>query len=168
MDTELVIGIAQILTAIATLIVAVFLAGQLIIQKGALNRAHRDAESELAFSSRNTISSLLLARLTSDGRASVTAKGFESIDNLSESQDLLRFTGYLRQVYHAFLMEWSLSRDSLDIGDFKERMSRLFVPTGGRQFYSQTGREIIKIRSEELREICDELYELYEGNPGAA
>ena len=31
MDTELVIGIAQILTAIATLIVAVFLAGQLVI-----------------------------------------------------------------------------------------------------------------------------------------
>ena len=48
MDTELVIGIAQILTAIATLIVAVFLAGQLIIQKGALIRAHRDAERELS------------------------------------------------------------------------------------------------------------------------
>ena len=113
MDTELVIGIAQILTAIATLIVAVFLGGQLIIQKGALNRAHRDAERELAFSSRNTINSLLLARLTSDGLASVTSRGFESIDNLSESQDLLRFTGYLRQIYHAFLMEWSISREAL-------------------------------------------------------
>ena len=34
MDTELTVAIAQILTGIATLVVAIFLAGQLILQLG--------------------------------------------------------------------------------------------------------------------------------------
>ena len=71
METEVIIGIAQIVTSIATLVVAIFLAGQLMIQRRSLAIAHQDAERELAFSSRNTINSILLARLTSDGLASV-------------------------------------------------------------------------------------------------
>ena len=51
MDTELVVSVAQILTGAATLIVAVFLAGQLVLQRRVLARAHNDAEIELSISS---------------------------------------------------------------------------------------------------------------------
>ena len=51
MDTELTVAIAQILTGAATLVVAVFLAGQLVIQRKLLDRAHEDAEVELSISS---------------------------------------------------------------------------------------------------------------------
>ena len=44
MDTELLIGIAQILTGIATLVVAIFLAGQLVLQRRSLAVAHQDAQ----------------------------------------------------------------------------------------------------------------------------
>ena len=51
MDTEIVVSVAQIMTAAATLIVAVFLAGQLVLQRKVLTRAHNDAEIELSLSS---------------------------------------------------------------------------------------------------------------------
>ena len=165
MDTELLIGIAQILTGIATLVVAIFLAGQLVLQRRSLAVAHQDAQRELAFSSRNTINSILLARLTSDGLASVVSKGFENMDNLTESSDRLRFTGYMRQCYQAFIMEWILGGEQIDKIEFKERIERMFVPLGGRQYYLQTGREIVKIRSQALTQMFDELYEIHQTSP---
>ena len=51
MYTELVVSVAQILTGAATLIVAVFLAGQLVLQRRVLARAHNDIEIELSISS---------------------------------------------------------------------------------------------------------------------
>ena len=52
MDTELVVAIAQITTGIATLIVGLFLAGQILLQRKALDRAHQDADRELSMSAR--------------------------------------------------------------------------------------------------------------------
>ena len=165
METEVIIGIAQIVTSIATLVVAIFLAGQLMIQRRSLAIAHQDAERELAFSSRNTINSILLARLTSDGLASVVSRGFENMDSITEPSERLRFTGYMRQCYQAFIMEWSVGGSQIEKVEFRERMERLFVPLGGRQYYLHAGREIVKIRSQELSQMFDELYEVYEGNP---
>ena len=165
MDTELIIGLAEILTGAATLVVAIFLAGQLVIQRSALNRAHQDAERELAFASRNTINSIILGRLTSDGLASSVSRGFDDMDSLSEPSDLLRFTGYMTQTYQAFIMEWLLSRESVDAVEFEERMTRLFIPRGGRQYYLRTGREIVRFRSAELFKMFEGLYEVHEGSP---
>ena len=44
-------------------------------------------------------------------------------------------------------------------------MARLFLPRGGRQYYSSTGRAIVSLRSAELLDMFDDLYETYEGNP---
>ena len=52
MDTDLVIAMAQLLTGIATLIVATFLAAQLMMQKKQLEIAHIDSDRNLAFASR--------------------------------------------------------------------------------------------------------------------
>ena len=51
MDSELVVAAAQILTGAATLVVAAFLAGQFILQRKILDRAHEDAERDLSISS---------------------------------------------------------------------------------------------------------------------
>ena len=119
METDLIIGLAQVLTGAATFVVAIFLAGQLLIQRSALNRAHQDAERELAFASRSTINSIILGRITSDGLASAVSRGFDDIDSLTDPSDLLRFTGYMRQTYQAFIMEWLLSRESVDVIEFE-------------------------------------------------
>ena len=97
--------------------------------------------------------------------ASAVSRGFDDIDSLTEPSDLLRFTGYMRQTYQAFIMEWVLSRESVDVIEFEERMARLFIPRGGRQYYSSTGRAIVRLRSAELLDMFDDLYETYEGNP---
>ena len=51
MDWEPIVAVAQIATGLATLIVAIFLAGQLSLQRRALDRAHSDAERDLKYAS---------------------------------------------------------------------------------------------------------------------
>ena len=64
MEAEFVVAIAQITTEIATLIVALFLAGQILLQRKALDRAHQDADRELSMSSAALDQELLLSRTT--------------------------------------------------------------------------------------------------------
>ena len=64
MEAEFVVAIAQITTGIATLIVALFLAGQILLQRKALDRAHQDADRELSMSSATLDQELLLSRTT--------------------------------------------------------------------------------------------------------
>ena len=52
MDTDLVIAMAQLLTGIATSIVATFFAAQLMMQKKQLEIAHIGSDRNLAFASR--------------------------------------------------------------------------------------------------------------------
>ena len=49
MEQALVVALAQIGTGLATLVVAVFLAGQLLLQRKELAIAHRDSIREQAF-----------------------------------------------------------------------------------------------------------------------
>ena len=64
MEAKFVVAIAQITTGIATLIVALFLAGQILLQRKALDRAHQDADRELSMSSAALDQELLLSRTT--------------------------------------------------------------------------------------------------------
>lgn len=64
MEAKFVVAIAQITTGIATLIVALFLAGQILLQRKALDRARQDADRELSMSSAALDQELLLSRTT--------------------------------------------------------------------------------------------------------
>ena len=64
MDWDPVVAISQILTGLATLIVAVFLAGQLKLQSKSLDRAHEDANRELTMSSVSLNLDYMLSRTT--------------------------------------------------------------------------------------------------------
>ena len=58
MDTNSIVVAAQLLTGLATLIVASVLIGQMVLQRKLLQIAHRDADNNLsmqAISERNTI-----------------------------------------------------------------------------------------------------------------
>ena len=52
METGFVVAIAQIATGIAALVVALFLAAQLILQRRQLDIAHQDSFRELGFAAR--------------------------------------------------------------------------------------------------------------------
>ncbi|MDE0745090.1 MAG: hypothetical protein OSB66_05100 [SAR202 cluster bacterium] len=64
MEAKFVVAIAQITTGIATLIVALFLAGQILLQRKALDRARQGADRELSMSSAALDQELLLSRTT--------------------------------------------------------------------------------------------------------
>ena len=51
MDTDTIVVVAQLLTGLATLIVASVLIWQIVMQRKSLEMAHRDNEQSLAFSS---------------------------------------------------------------------------------------------------------------------
>ena len=60
MNTELVVAVAQILTGAATLVVAIFLAAQFVVQRKVLVRAHEDADRELTLTSLGLLQEYLL------------------------------------------------------------------------------------------------------------
>ena len=61
MDTQVVVAVAQILTSIATLMLANFLAAQMMMQRKQLAITHRASNRELAFASRTRTQELTLA-----------------------------------------------------------------------------------------------------------
>ena len=153
MNWEPIIAGAQISIGIAILIVAAILASQLILQRKVLDRAHLDAAREIAFASRNTINPVLLLRLTSDSLANVVSKGFQGTEALTGHKDLIRFDGYMKQTYYAFIDKWQISGEYLDIVEFKERAGNLLSPVGGRQYYLRSGRDIVSLRSNTLTKV---------------
>ena len=66
MDTEIIVSVAQILTGAAPLIFAVFLTGQLVLQRKVLTRAHNDAEIELSLNSNSFWKDLSVLKVLSE------------------------------------------------------------------------------------------------------
>ena len=98
MDWEPVVAVSQIATGLATLIVAVFLAGQFALQRKALNRAHEDADRDLSMSSVSLLQDYQLYRYTKEQTSKVWAKRDEGLDSFNESEyDTI--TTYLRIGY---------------------------------------------------------------------
>ena len=66
MDTDTIVVVAQLLTGLATLIVASVLIWQIVMQRKSLEMAHRDNEQSLAFSSLELTDKLLAVRMEKD------------------------------------------------------------------------------------------------------
>ena len=66
MDTDTIVVVAQLLTGLATLIVASVLIWQIVMQRKALEMAHRDHEQSLALSSLELTDKLLAVRMEND------------------------------------------------------------------------------------------------------
>ncbi len=94
MDTEIIVAVSQIATGIATLIVALFLAGQLLLQRKQLDIAHQDSVRELGFTARTRQEEVTLARLTDESLLSTYLKADEGLSVLNPAE-LHKFHAYM-------------------------------------------------------------------------
>ena len=170
MDTDLVIAVAQLLTGIATLIVATFLAAQLMMQKKQLEIAHIDSNRNLAFVSRTRTQELTLAQITSESLLSAYENATDGFDALDDA-DTRRFFGMQREFYVQLLTEWSLGRggqvEHLNVDYYKGRLGIIMATSGERQYYVSNGRVILSLleTSGELVKLGDIVYQELEGSP---
>ena len=166
MDTEIVVSIAQILTGAATLIVAVFLAGQLVLQRKVLTRAHNDAEIELSLSSNAFWKDISVLKVLSEPLRKAYLKRDQDFHSLSkEDTDVL--TEYYEQMYSFLNMEWRLGRLDRNPVYYSLRINQLLDSNVGRQYYEERGRIILSATEDYvgLRSLADSVYENHVGAP---
>ena len=170
MDTQVVVAVAQILTSIATLMLASFLAAQLMIQRKQLAITHRDSYRELAFASRTRTQELTLAQITNESLLSTYEKAKNGLEKLDE-QETRQFFGIQRELFVQLLTEWSLAMSSnverLNVEYFKGRLGIIMGTDGERQYYANNGRVILSIleTTGELMKLGDIVYEELTGSP---
>ena len=171
MDWEPVVAVSQIATGLATLIVAVFLAGQFALQRKALNRAHEDADRDLSMSSVSLLQDYQLYRYTKEQTSKVWAKRNQGLDSFSESEyDTI--TTYLKIGYTQIITDRRLGRLINSPTYYHWRLTALLDSLCGQELYIQQMRNIL-IGSERnfvnnvpaLYEIADKAYEELTGNP---
>ena len=156
MDTDSIVVVAQLLTGLATLIVAIFLAGQFVLQRKVLDRAHLDAERELTLSSLSLFQDHLNSRVTNESVRNLYAKRHEGLSNLSTSE-FDGITTHFRMGYLITNNEWSLGRAKNFPGYYIKRFQGYLDSVAGREYYVQTGRAILN--RDRLVEIADEVFE---------
>ena len=83
MDTDSIVVVAQLLTGLATLIVASVLIWQMLLQRKFLETAHTDNEQSLAFESLGLTDKLLAVRMEEDF-SNVWIKRHSTEKNLNE------------------------------------------------------------------------------------
>ena len=160
MDTEIVVSIAQILTGAATLIVAVFLAGQLALQRKVLTRAHNDAEIELSISSNSYWKDVSVLKVLSEPLRKAYLKRDQDLYSLSkEDTDVL--IEYYEQMYSFLNMEWRLGRLDRNPVYYSLRIQQLMSSNVGQQYYEAFGRTLLSATEDYvgLRSLADSVYE---------
>ena len=166
MDTEIVVSVAQIMTAAATLIVAVFLAGQLVLQRKVLTRAHNDAEIELSLSSNAFWKDISVLKVLSEPLRKAYLKRDQDFHSLSK-EDIDVLTEYYEQMYSFLNMEWRLGRLDRNPVYYSLRINQLLDSNVGRQYYEERGRIILSATEDYvgLRSLADSVYENHAGAP---
>ena len=141
MDTDTIVVVAQLLTGLATLIVASVLIWQIVMQRKSLEMAHRDNEQSLAFSSLELTDKLLAVRMEKD----LDDKEFEKLNNY-----------YLRW-FTVMNTEWHMGRLTGESDTYyKRKLWAILNAQCGQEFYIREGRDFI--RFERLRQLGDDLY----------
>ena len=165
MDTELVVAIAQITTGIATLIVGLFLAGQILLQRKALDRAHQDADRELSMSSAALDQELLMSRTTREQIKKSWGKREEGLDNL-DGEEVDALNVYFRAGFVLSITMWRLGRLKDRPGYYTRRYEALMDSVAGREYYHRHFRQ--RVLDSELASIAEEVYKGLEGNHSPA
>ena len=166
MDTELIVAVAQIATGMATLIVALFLAGQLLLQRRQLDIAHQDSVRELGFTARARQEEVTLARLTDESLLDTYLKADDGISVLKPAE-LHKFVSYMRLLYMQTINDWLLGAYENNPNFFKGRLRIILNTVGAREFYVTEMRNTMNYLEEsgELKSLGDTVYEELEGSP---
>ena len=159
MDTDLTVAIAQIITGTATLIVALFLAAQILLQRKALDRAQTDAESELSLSSFALVQDHFHLRISSDALREAYDKRDEGLDKLSESEASILRT-YFYTAYARINTEYRLGRLSSRPDYYRRMYAGLMDSESGLQYYEERGRTLVVAYDStgERVSLTDEIY----------
>ena len=166
MDTEIIVAVSQIATGIATLIVALFLAGQLLLQRKQLDIAHQDSVRELGFTARTRQEEVTLARLTDESLLSTYLKADECLSVLNPAE-LHKFHAYMRLLYMQTINDWRLGAYGNNHTFFKGRLRIVLNTAGARELYVTEMRRTMTYLEEsgQLRRLGDTIYEELEGKP---
>tara|TARA_B100001013_G_scaffold334654_1_gene252491 strand:- start:483 stop:1094 length:612 start_codon:yes stop_codon:yes gene_type:complete len=163
MEQALVVALAQIGTGLATLVVAVFLAGQLLLQRKELAIAHRDSIREQAFASETRRDNIALAAVNDEAFAKLWIRGAEDLSKLDDVAHY-RFRTYLRTYFLWVRTDWQVRRESEDISTFESLLRTLLAAKGRRDQYVGDLRGNF-MSEPELLQLADHIYEEFEGSP---
>ncbi|SVD55038.1 uncharacterized protein METZ01_LOCUS407892 [marine metagenome] len=166
MERELIVAFAQIATGLATLVVAMFLAGQLFLQRRALAIAHLDSVREQLFASEKRRDDIAFTAVSDESLAPLWVRGGEALSTLDDVGHY-RFRTYLRAYFLWVRTDWALRRESDDVSSFETLLRTLLSAKGRRDQYAGDLRGNL-LSEPELLEIADRIYEEFEGAPVSA
>ncbi|MDG1839899.1 MAG: hypothetical protein P8J64_04070 [Dehalococcoidia bacterium] len=125
--------IAQIVTGIATLVVALILVSQLYQQ-------HKDTEIQLTMDSWQLNQSLILAEINDADLSKILSKSDEGLDNLTREEEVI-FNKWLMLKMGRLSTEWRLGRMSNDPRYYKIHLSNFFSNKGVLEAYENFARQ---------------------------
>ena len=125
--------IAQIVTGIATLVVALILVSQLYQQ-------HKDTEIQLTMDSWQLNQSLILAEINDVDLSKILSKSEEGLDNLTREEEVI-FNKCLMLKMGRLSTEWRLGRMSNDPRYYKIHLSNFFSNKGVLEAYENFARQ---------------------------
>ena len=163
MDTDTIVVVAQLLTGLATLIVASVLIWQIVMQRKSLEMAHRDNEQSLAFSSLELTDKLLAVRMEDDF-SKIWVKRNNSEKDLDD-KEFEKLNNYYLRWFQLMQTEWRMGRVTNDptLFYYRRKLWATLNSQCGQEFYIREGRNFTRIQR--LRELGDDLYEELSGSP---
>ena len=163
MATDSLVVVAQLVTGLATLIVASVLIWQMLLQRKSLETAHRDNEQNLSFESLNLTDKLMAVRMEKDFSQIWTQR--HSSENELNTEDFEKLNHYYLRWFTVMNTEWRMGRltDESDMFYYRRKLWAVLNSKCGQQFYVRDGRDFI--RFERLREIGDDIYNELSGKP---
>ena len=166
MDTDSIVVVAQLLTGLATLIVASVLIWQMLLQRKLLQIAHSDADNNLsmqAVSEKNAIRRWAAEKINPD----MLKKLDDGIKSLNE-YELEIFSTQMRCQEIMATTEWRLGRVGGNRNYYRAVFRTMVGGKAGLEHYKTVGRNhfvTANFGDPTLIEIGDEVYEELAGEP---
>ena len=142
--------VAQLLTGVATLAVAVFLASQVRVQ-------HRDSERSFAFANETKQQDLLASWYSDESAAILVWKGANAFESLAPAE-VNRYKMMYQQMYLHQLNSWRLKRDGDELTRWRLQWSNILREPGQRRYFETWGRNILALEPT-LLEFATGVYE---------
>ena len=155
--------IAQIITGLATLIVALVLVFQLRKQNQQLELQHKDADIQISMLSENILEKLYNFGNYDDEFISVIYKGrLNNFEKLND-EEKWKFNSWAGVVHRRIAIDWRLGRANNFAPAFKLAYKNLFEYKSALDIYKKIWRNILltmdDINGKGLTNIADEVYE---------
>ena len=150
MGWDQIATVAQLVTGIATLAVAVLLVSQLKVQ-------HRDSERDFAFANETKQQDLIASWYSDESASNLLWKAYNSYEALAP-EEVHRFRLMYQQMYLHQLNAWRLKRDGDDLRRWRLQWERILGSAGQRRYLEDWGRPILEL-DQSLWEFVEEIYQ---------